>query len=229
MRAIVHFVLTALLAGGLFFSTPSAIHAQATALAIGSITREYIGQSVTIRARIVDVVPGSNSLHFVLDDQTGKIQMNLPTRLYNQKRDRAGLNFDADVRITGTVIDAKTVLQLDVTDVSNIIILTPGSSDNIAVTHADLLGTRFAGVGTVVAIEGRITEIVPVRSGFTFLMADHTGTVRIRLINRVLRYAPREDQLVVGASIRVVGRVAYSRRLGPQLTPTLGYDVKLKK
>jgi RecJ-like exonuclease len=228
MRAIVPLTLAVLLAGGLLLSASSTTQAQTNLVAIASITREHIGQTVTVRARIVDVISDSDGVSFVLDDRTDKIQMNLATRLYNQKSDRAGLNYDADMRVTGTVVDVATVLQLDVTNGSDAVILTPGTSDNVAVVNANLPGTRYAGVGTLVAVEGQITEIVPVTSGFTFFMADSTGTVRVRLVNRLLRYAPPESQLVVGAPIRVVGRVDYTRRLGVQIIPALGYDVKIR-
>ena len=189
---------------------------------ISSVTGDSVGQTVTVRGKVVDTSSFSAGFKFLLDDGTGRIQLTLFDSNYKFVPNRAGLNLGADVQVTAEVAEFQGVQELQPGSGRDVQILTPGSSAGVPVTPINQLSKP----GQLVAIEGKITDVSGFSAGQNVFVDDGTGNIRVTLFNNVLAYLPR-DRLVPGAAVRVYGKVgAFGGAL--ELVPALGYDVIFK-
>jgi DNA/RNA endonuclease YhcR with UshA esterase domain len=189
---------------------------------ISSITHDSVGQTLTVRGKVVETASFSAGFKFVLDDGTGRVSLTLFSGDYKFVPQRAGLNYGADVQVTAEVADYKGVQELQPKSGRDVQILTPGSSAGIPVTAINQLTKP----GLLVAIEGRITEVKGFSAGTNLFVFDETGNVRVTLWDNVKSYIPNADQLTPGTIVRVVGKTDYFG--GMQVVPQLGYDVTTK-
>lgn len=187
---------------------------------IHAITRDLVGQEVQVQGRVIDVAkPRADLYELVVQDDTGKINLRLTRSIYESVPLRAWLNENAELAATARVgVDAHG-LYLQPSSGKNVTILSPGSSAQVPVRPAN----RPAPVGSIVAIEGRIVDRPPAPFGLLLHVADDTGSVTVRILSSVLKFVPHAERLVVGAPVRVVGRVEWQR--GLQVVPMLGEDV----
>jgi DNA/RNA endonuclease YhcR with UshA esterase domain len=189
---------------------------------LSSITKDSVGQTVTVRGKVVDTSSFSAGFKFLIDDGTGRVQLTLFDSTYKFVPNRAGLNLGADVQVTGQVTEFQGVQELQPDSGRDVQIITPGSSGGVPVTPVNQLGKP----GELVAIEGTITDVKGFSSGANVFVDDGTGNVRVTLFDNVLAYVPR-DRLAAGAAVRVYGKVgAFGGAL--QIVPALGYDVIFK-
>ena len=187
-----------------------------------SITQDSVGQTVTVRGKVVDTSSFSAGFKFLLDDGSGRMSLTLFDSTYKFVPNRAGLNLGADVQVTAEVTEFRGVQELQPKSGRDVRIITPGSSAAVPVTSINQLGKP----GELVAIEGSITEVKGFSSGANVFVDDGTGNVRVTLFNNVLAYVPK-DRLVPGAAVRVYGKLgAFGGAL--QIVPALGYDVIFK-
>ena len=187
-----------------------------------SITQDSVGQTVTVRGKVVDTSSFSAGFKFLLDDGSGRMSLTLFDSTYKFVPNRAGLNLGADVQVTAEVTEFRGVQELQPKSGRDVRIITPGSSAGVPVTSINQLGKP----GELVAIEGGITEVKGFSSGANVFVDDGTGNVRVTLFNNVLAYVPK-DRLVPGAAVRVYGKLgAFGGAL--QIVPALGYDVIFK-
>ena len=189
---------------------------------ISAISKEHIGQTFTLRGKVIDTASFSAGFKFVLDDGTGKIALTLFDDDYRFVPNRAGLNLGADVQVTAEVAEFRGALELQPRAGRDVQILAPGSSVHAPVTPINQLSKA----GERVAIEGVITEIKGFSAGQNLFVDDGTGNLRVTLFNNVLAYVPNADQLAPGVKVRVYGKTDFFGSL--QLVPQLGYDVTLQ-
>ena len=189
---------------------------------LSAVNQDTVGQTVTVRGKIVDTASFSAGFKFLLDDGTGRMQLTLFDGTYKFVPSRAGLNLGADVQVTAEVNEFQGVQELQPNSGRDVQIITPGSSAGVPVTKINQLGKP----GELVAIEGTITDVKGFSSGANVFVDDGTGNIRVTLFDNVLAYVP-QDRLVSGAAVRVYGKVgAFGGAL--QIVPALGYDVIFK-
>jgi DNA/RNA endonuclease YhcR with UshA esterase domain len=189
---------------------------------LSAVNKDTVGQTVTVRGKVVDTASFSAGFKFLLDDGTGRVQLTLFDGTYKFVPQRAGLNLGADVQVTAKVTEFQGVQELQPDSGRDVQIIAPGSSAGVPVTKINQLGRP----GELVAIEGTITDVTEFSSGSNVLVDDGTGNVRVTLFKNVLAYVPG-DRLVPGAAVRVYGKLgAFGGAL--QLVPALGYDVIFK-
>ena len=194
----------------------------ANSVPLSAITHDTVGQTVTVRGKVIDTSSFSAGFKFLLDDGTGRVQLTLFDGTYKFVPGRAGLNLGADVQVTAEVNEFQGVQELQPQSGRDVQIITPGSSAGIPATPINQLGKP----GELVAIEGTITDVKGFSSGANVFVDDGTGNVRVTLFNNVLAYVP-QDRLVPGAAVRVYGKLgAFGGAL--QIVPALGYDVIFK-
>jgi DNA/RNA endonuclease YhcR with UshA esterase domain len=194
----------------------------ANVVPLSAITKDNVGQTFTVRGKVVDTSSFSAGFKFALDDGTGRMQLTLFDSTYRFVPNRAGLNLGADVQVTAEVTEFQGVQELQPDSGRDVQIITPGSSAGVPVTKINELGKP----GELVAIEGAITDVKGFSSGANVFVDDGTGNVRVTLFNNVLAYVP-QDRLVPGAAVRVYGKLgAFGGAL--QIVPALGYDVIFK-
>ncbi len=203
-------------------TTPEPTEAPANAVPIGALTTDHVGQTFTVRGKVVDTSSFSAGFNFVLDDGTGKVTLTIFNSDYKFVPNRAGLNLNADVQVTAEVAQFKGALELQPKAGRDVQILTPGSSATAPVTPINQLSKP----GERVAIEGTITDVKGFSSGTNLFVDDGTGNLRVTLFNNVLAYVPNARQLAPGTKVRVYGKTDFFGRL--QLVPQLGYDVTIK-
>lgn len=189
---------------------------------LSSVTKDSVGQTVTVRGKVVDTSSFSAGFKFVLDDGTGKINLTLFSDNYKFVPNRAGLNYGAEAQVTAEVAEFRGVRELQPKAGRDVQILTPGSTAGIPVTPMNKLGKP----GLLVAIEGKITDVKGFSAGTNLSVDDGTGNVRVTLFTNVRDYVPNADQLTPGAVVRVVGKTDFFG--GVEVVPQLGYDVTIK-
>ena len=190
---------------------------------IDALTTDNIGQTFNVQGQVADVTTSfSANVNLVLDDGTGQMIVILSGSVYKGVSNRAWLNYGAEIQVTAQVIEIDGVLQLQALAGSAVTILSPGSSGGVPVSAMNTLGP----IGQIVAIEGRIEQVIPAPTGTILLVADATGSVRVRITQNLLQFVPDVAGLVVGAQVRVVGRTDWSR--GLQVVPVLGYNVTIR-
>ena len=186
---------------------------------ISAVTGDSVGETVTVRGKVVDTSSFSAGFKFLLDDGTGRIQLTLFDSNYKFVPNRAGLNLEADVQVMARVAEFQGVRELQPGSGRDVQILTPGSSAGVPVTPINQLSKP----GQLVALAGKITNVSGFSAGQNMFVDDGTGNIRVTLFNNVLAYLPR-DRLVPGAEVRVYGKVsAFGGAL--EIVPALGYDV----
>ena len=186
---------------------------------ISAMTADSVGETVTVRGKVVDTSSFSAGFKFLLDDGTGRIQLTLFESNYKFVPNRAGLNLGADVQVMAKVAEFQGVRELQPGSGRDVQILTPGSSAGVPVTPINQLSKP----GQLVALAGKITNVSGFSAGQNMFVDDGTGNIRVTLFNNVLAYLPR-DRLVPGAVVRVYGKVgAFGGAL--EIVPALGYDV----
>ncbi len=225
MKRQLAFVVCLVLAVAITLSLglPPALAAAPPPLApIGALRAKHEGQTFQVRARVIDVTRPASPLIFVLDDGTGKIRLRVPVSVYQAIQDRAGLDYGATVQVTARVRVDADGLYLQALANKEFTVLSPGSDRQIRSRPIRTLGK----VGVVTAIDGTILSVGPVGTSLYLVVANETGSIRVRLTPTVMQYAPPATAFVPGARIRVVGPVKYSR--GPLIEPVLGYHLTLK-
>ncbi len=199
-------------------STPAV---SANAAPIGALTQEHVGQTFTVRAKVIDTSSFSAGFKFILDDGTGKIALTLFNDDYKFVPNRAGLNLGADVQVTARIAEYQGALELQPGAGRDVQILAPGSSASVPVTPINQLTKP----GERVAIEGTLTDMKGFSAGQNLFVDDGTGNLRVTLFNNVLAYVPKANQLAPGVKVRVYGKTDFFGRM--QLVPQLGYDVTI--
>ncbi len=194
----------------------------ANVVPIGALSKDHVGQTFTVRGKVVDASSFSVGFNFLLDDGSGKILLTIFNDDYKFVPNRAGLNLGAEAQVTAKVAEFKGVLELQPKAGRDVQILTPGSSANIPVTAINRLGKP----GERVAIEGTITNVKGFSAGTNLYVDDGTGNLRVTLFSNVLAYVPNADGLKPGVKVRVFGKTDFFG--GLQLVPQLGYDVTLQ-
>ncbi len=189
---------------------------------IGALKQEHVGQTFEVQARVIDVTRPSRTLEFVLDDGTGKITLRVSDGVYKAMQNRAGLDYGAKVQVMVRVGFDAEGLYLQALSGRSFTVLSPGSNRQVASRPINAL--RKA--GNVTAIDGTILSAAPSGSSLYLVVANKTGSIRVKLTQSVRLYAPPVTRLVPGARIRVVGPIKYSR--GPLVEPVLGYNVTLE-
>jgi len=189
---------------------------------ISAVTADSVGETVTVRGKVVDTSSFSAGFKFLLDDGTGRMQLTLFDSNYRFVPNRAGLNLGADVQVLARVAEYQGVRELQPGSGRDVQILAPGSSAGVPVTSINQL-SKPRPVGRD---RGNITEVSGFSAGQNVYVDDGTGNIRVTLFDNVLAYLPR-DRLAPGAAVRVYGKVgAFGGAL--QLVPALGYDVIFK-
>ena len=93
-----------------------------------SVTQDSVGQTVTVRGKVVDTSSFSAGFKFLLDDGSGRMSLTLFDSTYKFVPNRAGLNLGADVQVTAEVTEFRGVQELQPKSGRDVRIITPGSS-----------------------------------------------------------------------------------------------------
>lgn len=190
--------------------------------AIKQLTADNVGQIYQVHAKVVEVSSFSSGFDFLLDDSTGRMKMTLFNDVYKFVSGRSGLNLNADVSVVAQIQQFNGVLELQPQSGKDVSVLTPGSSNSVALRQVNSLSKP----GEIVAVEGKITDITDFSSGKNISVDDGTGNVRVTIFGNILAYIPAA-KLVVGANVRVVGKTAFFAG-HVEIDPQLGYDVVFK-
>lgn len=204
-------------------ATPTRTPAPAAQTAsLGELTAANVGQTFTVRGKVVETASFSAGFKFLLDDGTGRLSLTLFSDTYKFVPNRSGLNLGAEVSVEAEVTEYQGVLELQPNSGRDVVILTPGSNASVPLARVN----QLLKPGQLVAIEGKITEVKPFSAGINLSVDDGTGNVRVTLFNNVLAYVPNRDGLVAGVNVRVVGKTEFFGRM--QVVPALGYDVTVQ-
>lgn len=203
-------------------TSPATAAPAAQTASLGELTAAHVGQTFTVRGKVVETASFSAGFKFLLDDGTGRLSLTLFDSTYKFVTNRSGLNLGAEVSIEAEVTEYQGVLELQPKSGRDVMILTPGSSAAVPLTTVN----QLLKPGQLVSIAGKITEVKPFSAGINLSVDDGTGNVRVTLFDNVLAYVPNRAGLVVGATVRVTGKTEFFGRM--QVVPTLGYDVNLQ-
>jgi len=188
--------------------------------AIGELTADRLGETVTVEGAVVEVASSSSNFRFTLDDGSGQVVLLLWLDTYDELADPRGLNVGARVRATGQVDEYQGALQVVPSAADDVTLLAPPTS----VALRDVSSLSAADVGGTVALQGLVARAEPFSQGYRLWLNDGTGEALVLLWSNVYERVDGRDGLVVGAQVHVVGLVQeYQGTL--EVVPQLPVDV----
>ena len=170
---------------------------------ISSITQDSVGQTVTVRGKVVETASFSAGFKFVLDDGTGRVNLTLFSGNYKFVPQRAGLNYGADVQVTAEVAEFKGVQELQ-----------PKAAAMCRFSRQDrrrafpsprLINSPNPACSS--PSRARSPNVKGFSAGTNLFVFDETGNVRVTLFSNVKVFPRRSTD--AGYGIRVVGKTDF--------------------
>lgn len=183
---------------------PSADEGRPSRVPIGELTVERAGEAVTVEGAVVEVSSFSSGFRFTLDDGSGQTVLLLWLPVYDALADPAGLDLGAELRAAGTVETHQGVLQVVPVSGSDVGVLAPGEARASLCQLGALSGED---AGSLVAVEGVVTQAESFSGGRRLRLSDGTGEMTVLLWENVYQRVPDRVGLRVGGWVRVVGVV----------------------
>ncbi len=193
------------------------------AVAINTITRDRIGQVVTIKGQVIDVTSTSAGFTFWIDDGTGRIDLFLFSSVYGHVAGRSGLRPGAQVLATGEVKEYQGKLEVVPPLGEQVMVLAP-SSGTAAQRTIGSLGEQDK--DSFVTLQATIVAKGSLSGGTKFRLRDDTGEIDLIIWDSVMAFVSNSNKLVEGARLVVTAKVSLYKG-APQVTLQLGYDVRI--
>ncbi len=194
-------------------------------LSTGRVTKAHIGQMVMVEGEIVAARQYSEGRKCYLDDGSGRLAVWLPTGIYERLSNAAGWIVGSVARVSGVVQEYKGELEIvprDVADARLVVVVTP-----TPITISRIGDITAADIGRKVTVEGQVVEMSEFSKGFKCLLDDGSGRIVLLLWRNVYDAIGDREKLVVGATVRVIGKVdEYKGTL--EIVPARGEDVVVK-
>jgi len=170
---------------------------------IGKIAAEHKGKFVTIQGVVLSERRFKSGMRYLVGDDTGKITLVLFDRELKQAPGPDRLIEGATVNVTGKVDFFNKEAQIVPVRGTDVLIVKPAPPVRSLVIGA----LSPADVDKVVAVQGAVTEAANFSAGFKFRLSDDTGQVTVTIFENVFDSLARPEQLNVGATLSVTGKV----------------------
>ena len=190
--------------------------------AINTMDNTLIGQTVTVRGRVVETHSFSAGFRFILNDGTGSIGLVLFDGRYREVEDQAALNLGAQVVVEAEVVEYNGALELQPASGEKVVVEQPGSTASIETRAINTVSS--ADIGRLATIAGDVLRVEGFSAGVIVFVNDGTGELRVVIFNNVLNFVPGAPSLQAGARARVTGVIDEFNGV-LELVPALGYDV----
>ncbi len=198
--------------------------APATEMTIAEASAAPLYQKVTVRGVVREERTPYAGLHIItLRDETGKIDVTLPTTATALGGDLPPLQVGRTVQVTGAVDQYKGTPQISVGRGRDVTLL----DEEIAIApERSIADLSAADVGSMAQVEGTIAKVNPFSAGVKFTLDDGTGKITLLLWQDLYDALTGRIALEEGATVRAVGEVAeYRGEL--EIVPELPTDVTL--
>ena len=197
---------------------------EAVEMTIAQAQAAPLYQKVTVRGVVrADRSPYAGLRILTLRDETGEIDVTLPTSDTVLGGDLPPLRVGQAVRATGAVDQYKGTPQVSVGRGRDVALL----DEEIVIAPARSIGEiSAADVGRMVQVEGQIVEVSPFSAGVKFSLDDGTGTVTLLLWQDLYEALSARSAFDEGATVRALGEVSEYRG-GLEIVPELPADVTL--
>jgi DNA/RNA endonuclease YhcR with UshA esterase domain len=187
----------------LLICAPWAHAAEKVVTPIEKITTEYKGKFATVQGKVAGERAFKSGMRYTVQDDTGKITLVLFDRELKQVPKRAQLGEGATVNVTGKVdffndeAQIVPIRGMDVVVIAPAPIISPTAIGKITGADKDKL----------VVIGGTVTEASNFSAGFKLALSDGTGQVDVVLFENTFDGLAKPEQVNVGATLTVTGRV----------------------
>jgi DNA/RNA endonuclease YhcR with UshA esterase domain len=188
----------------------------------GSLTAAQIGHEILIAGTIEDASQFASGVKLYVNDGSGPLAVWIPQALYGQLPNTSGWIVNSRVQVSGRVDQYKDEIEVIPQALGDLAIVVratlPGAPDTrIADLHVSDVGRRATVEATIVSVD-TFSEGVKCR------MDDGSGQITLLLWQAVHDAVPDSGRLVVGARVRVTGKIAeYRGEL--ELVPGMGVAV----
>lgn len=202
--------------------TPTALPALETSLPIAQISRELLGQEVTVQGQIVDLSAFDSGLQCVLDDGSGMMLLWLTKDWFASTYVAPEWSIGTTVRVTGLVQEYKDQLEIvpQPTNSLDVLVVEPGfSPETVSVSEA--YGVE---IGQRIAVKATVVDVQTFSMGIKCLLEDGSARVTLLLWQSVIDTMTCPDQLVVGTEVTVSGKVDEYQGVR-ELVPGIGHEV----
>jgi DNA/RNA endonuclease YhcR with UshA esterase domain len=188
----------------------------------GAVSETFLGQVVTVEARIERATLLSAGAKFVFDDGSGPAAVWMPNALYEGLVDPAGWNVGAVGRVTGRVSEYDGELEVVPAQMQAVVMVL--RAPQIAVPDARISSLSASDVGRRVTVEATIAAVNPFSAGITYVLDDGSGQITLLLWQNVLGAISDSAALTEGVRVRVSGWVeVYRGEL--EVVPGLAHDI----
>ncbi len=171
---------------------------------IGKITTEYKGKFVTVQGVIQGERRFKSGMRYVVGDDTGKITLVLFDRELEQAPGLDRLIEGATVNVTGKVDFFNKEVQIVPVRGTDVLIVKPAPP----VKTLAIAAVGPADVDSIVAVQGVVVEAFNFSAGFKLGLNDGTGRITVTLFENVFDALTRPEQINVGATLSVTGKVS---------------------
>jgi DNA/RNA endonuclease YhcR with UshA esterase domain len=197
----------------------------ATALAeppeITPIAQAPVGAVAKIVGEVVAVESLSFGFKFWIQDESGRLALLLPNKIYDAVEGRAGLRVGARVQTFGLVTIFGGEPQLTPDDAASLTIPKAAAPLHATIPIPTL---TLAQVGQTASVSGTITNVRSFSQGWRFDLQSGADSLTVLLWDNVWAYAP-QDAITNTRPATVTGQLTqYQGAL--ELVPQLGVDVE---
>ncbi len=168
---------------------------------IVDITKEYVGQVVTVRAAVTAERPFKAGVRYILKDDSGEITLVLFERA---KHGAPEIRVGAVVEAAGKVDFYKETAQLvPARGVDLVVVAQPPPPEPPAPMHTLSQADR----GRRVTVTGVVVDAVHFSAGFKYILDDGSGRMQLVLFKQVYDQMKAPETLDVGAVVTATGQI----------------------
>lgn len=191
------------------------------------INESSLGKKLIIEGRVVLAEVNSVGFRFLLSDGSGQVALLIKDGDFAGVAERASLNVGAMLRATGKLgKNSKGQLQVVLATHQDLTVLTPSAALTTRARKYDLGAMNGNDHDAMVLVAGNVIEVRNTATAVMLVLQDGTGVQMISLPRLVAKYVVA-GALKPGQSLRVLGRVRATKKVGIQINVALPADVQV--
>ena len=194
---------------------------------LNQINESSLGKKLIVEGPVISAEVNSAGFRFLLSDGSGQVALLIKDEDFAGVTERASLNVGATLRAAGKLgKNSKGQFQVVLATHKDVAVLTPSVALTTRARKYDLGAMNGNDHDAVVLVEGKVIEVRNTATSVMLVLQDGTGAQIISLPRLVAKYVAT-DALKSGQSLRVLGRVRATKKVGIQINVALPADVQM--
>jgi RecJ-like exonuclease len=197
------------------------------AMPLNQINESSLGKKFIVEGQVVLAEVNSSGFRFVLSDGLGQVAVLIRDEDFAGLAERTTLNVGATLRAAGKLgKNSKGQLQLVPAKSKDVSVLSASAVLATRAKKYDLGAMTGNDHNALVLVEGKVIEQRSTATSVVIVLQDGTGAQAIAIPRLTAKYVAA-DWLKVGQSLRVLGRVRATQKVGLQINVVLPADIEV--